>query len=126
MGLTQESAGAAVPYTLVGNSTCASNAAPVANLAASVTKGTVPFAVTLNGSSSTAATGANVAYYQFNFGDGTSTPWQVSPTAQHTYSTRGTYTASLQVADNRGLVSGSSNALTITAGPTPPKPLRRP
>jgi PKD repeat protein len=115
VGLTQESAGAAVPYTLVGNSTCASNAAPVANLAASVTNGTVPLAVTLDGSSSTAATGANVAYYQFDFGDGTSTTWQASPTVQHTYSTPGTYTASLQVADNRGLVSGSSSTLTITA-----------
>ena len=125
VGLTQESAGAAVPYTLVGNSTCASNAAPVAHLAASVTKGTAPLAVTLNGSSSTAATGANVAYYQFNFGDGTSTSWQTSPTVQHTYSTSGTYTASLQVADNRGLVSGSPSTLTITAEAAPAKATMR-
>ena len=57
VGLTQESAGAAVPYTLVGNSTCASNAAPVPHLSANVTKGNAPLAVTLNGSSSTAAHG---------------------------------------------------------------------
>jgi PKD repeat protein len=118
-GLTQESAGAAVPYTLVGNATCASNAGPLARLSASATQGTAPLAVTLNGSSSTAATGANVAYYQFNFGDGTSTSWQASPTVQHTYSTPGTYTASLQVADNRGLVGGSSSAVTITAAAPP-------
>lgn len=119
-GLTQESAGAAVPYLLVGNSTCASNAAPVAQLSASATQGTAPMAVTLDGSSSTAASGANVAYYQFNFGDGTSTSWQSSPTVQHTYST-GTYTASLQVADNRGLISGSSSTVTITAAAPPAK-----
>ena len=118
-GLTQESAGAAVPYTLVGNATCASNAAPLAQLSASATQGTAPLAVTLNGSSSTAATGANIAYYQFNFGDGTSTSWQASPTVQHSYSTAGTYTATLQVADNRGLVSGSSSAVTITAAAPP-------
>jgi PKD repeat protein len=121
VGLTQESAGTAVAYTLVGNSTCASNAAPVAELAASPTTGTAPLAVTMNGSSSTAATGASIAYYQFNFGDGTSTAWQTSATADHTYSASGTYTASLQVADNRGLVSGSPSTLTITANAAPAK-----
>jgi PKD repeat protein len=120
-GLTQESAGAAVPYTLVGNSTCASNAAPVAHLAASPTTGTAPLAVTLSGSSSTAAAGASIAYYRFTFGDGTSTAWQASATAKHTYSAAGTYTASLQVADNRGLVSGSASTVTITAKAAPVK-----
>src|SRR6185437_4654606 len=119
VGLTQESAGAAVPYTLVGNSTCASNAGPKAHLAAGATQGTAPLAVTLSGSSSTAATGAKIAYYQFNFGDGKSTPWQASATAQHTYSAAGTYTASLKVADNRGLISGSPSTLTVTAKPAP-------
>ena len=121
VGLTQESAGAAVPYTLVGNSTCASNAAPVADLAASSTTGTAPLAVTMNGSSSTSATGANIAYYQFNFGDGTSTSWQASARAAHTYSAAGTYTASLRVADNRGLVSASASTVTITAAAAPAK-----
>ncbi|MGA9527197.1 MAG: choice-of-anchor D domain-containing protein [Terriglobales bacterium] len=115
VGLTQEAAGASVPYTLVGNSTCASNAAPVALLTASATQGATPLAVSLNGSSSTAATGANVAYYQFNFGDGTSTPWQSSPTVQHNYPTPGTYMAALQVADNRGLVSSSASDVSIVA-----------
>jgi PKD repeat protein len=119
VGLTQESAGAAVPYMLVGNSTCASNAAPVAHLAASAIQGTAPLAVTLNGSSSKAATGASIAYYRFNFGDGTSTPWQASASAQHTYSKAGTYKPTLQVADNRGLVSGSPSTLTITVKAAP-------
>jgi PKD repeat protein len=121
VGLTQESAGAAVPYTLVGNSACASNAAPVAQLSANATQGTAPFAVTLSGSSSTAASGAKVAYYQFNFGDGTSTSWQASPTAPHTYSTPGTYMAALQVADNRGLISGASSDVNITVAAPPSK-----
>jgi PKD repeat protein len=121
VGLTQESAGTAVPYTMVGNSTCASNAAPVADLAASSTTGTAPLAVTMNGSSSKAATGANIAYYQFNFGDGTSTSWQTSATANHTYSASGTYTASLQVADNRGLISDSPSTLTISPKAAPVK-----
>jgi PKD repeat protein len=121
VGLTQESAGAAVPYTLVGNSTCAANAAPVAHLAVSPATGTVPLAVTLSGSSSTAAAGANIAYYQFTFGDGVSTAWQTSATVQHTYSAAGTYTASLQVADSRGLPSGSASTVTITATAAPAK-----
>jgi len=121
VGLTQESAGAAVPYTLVGNSTCAANAAPVAQLAVSPTTGTAPLAVTLSGSSSTAAGGANIAYYRFTFGDGASTGWQTSATVQHTYSAAGTYTASLQVADNRGLPSGSASTVTITATTAPAK-----
>lgn len=121
VGLTQESVGAAVPYTLVGNSTCASNSSPVAHLAASPTTGTAPLAVTLSGSSSTAAAGANNAYYQFTFGDGTSAAWQTSATVQHPYSAAGTYTASLQVADNRGLVSGSASTVTITATAAPAK-----
>jgi PKD repeat protein len=115
VGLTQESAGAAVPYTLVDNSTCASDAAPVAHLAVSAQQGTAPLAVTLSGSSSTAAKGANIAYYRINFGDGAATAWRTSAAVQHTYSAPGTYTASLQVADNRGLVSGSPSTLTITA-----------
>jgi PKD repeat protein len=119
--LTGLDAGAAVPYLLVGNATCAANAAPVAQLSASATQGTAPFAVTLDGSSSTAASGANVAYYQFNFGDGASTSWQSSATAQHTYAAPGTYTATLQVADNRGLISGSSSTATITAAAPPAK-----
>ena len=120
-GLTQESAGAAVPYTLVGNATCGSGAAPVAQLSASPTTGTAPLAVTLNGSSSTAASGASVAYYLFNFGDGTSTSWQTSSTVRHTYSTPGTYATSVQVADNRGLISSPSSAVTITSTAPPAK-----
>ena len=106
---------------LVGNSTYAANAAPVAHLAASPSSGTAPLAVTLSGSSSTAATGASIAYYRFTFGDGTSTAWQTSATAQHTYSTAGTYTASLQVADNRGLISASASTVTITLKAAPVK-----
>jgi PKD repeat protein len=121
VGLTQESAGAAVPYTLVGNSTCAANAAPVAHLAASPTTGTAPLAVTLTGSTSTPSNGASIAYYRFTFGDGTSTAWQTSATAQHTYSAAGAYTASLQVADNRGLISGSASTVTITVKAAPVK-----
>lgn len=121
VGLTQESVGAAVPYTLVGNSTCAANAAPVAHLSATATQGTAPLAVTFSGSSSTAASGASLAYYRFTFGDGTSTSWQTSATTQHLYTTTGTYTATLQVADNRGLVSGSASSVTITAKAAPAK-----
>lgn len=119
VGLTQESAGAAVPYTLVGNSTCDPGAAPVANLQASPASGAAPLAVTLSGSSSIAAAGASIAYYQFTFGDGTATGWQTSATAQHTYAAAGTYTASLQVADNRGLLSSSAGTVNVTATSAP-------
>ena len=115
VGLTQESAGAVVPYTLVDNSTCAPNAAPVAQLAASPATGAAPLAINFSGSSSTAGAGAKIAYYRFAFGDGTSTPWRPWAKVQHTYSAAGTYTATLEVADSRGLVSSSPSTLTITA-----------
>jgi len=114
VGLTQESAGAAVPYTLVGNSTCAASATPVAHLAVSST-GPAPNGVLFSGSSSTAAKGASIAYYRFSFGDGSSTLWRTFAKVQHTYPAAGTYTASLQVADNRGLVSSSASTVTVTA-----------
>lgn len=112
-GLTQDSAGAKLPYTVVGNATCAQDAAPVAQISASPSQGPEPLAVTLDGSGSTAASGASVAYYRFDFGDGTAPVWQTSATVAHTYSTSGTYTAKLEVADSRGLESASDASVAI-------------
>lgn len=114
VGLTQDEGGAAIPYTLIGNATCDDNAAPVANLTANVQSGRAPLDVDFDGSGSTAQSGqATVAYYRFDFGDGASTPWQTASTAEHVYQSSGTYVATLEVADNRGLISTSDSSVAI-------------
>ncbi|MGH8401284.1 MAG: PKD domain-containing protein, partial [Gammaproteobacteria bacterium] len=115
-GLTQDEAGAVLAYTVVGNATCAGDAAPVPHLTADVLTGAAPLTVNFDGSGSTPQPGqARVVYYRFNFGDGTSTPWQTAPAAEHAYQSPDSYVATLEVADSRGLVSTSESTVTVVA-----------
>jgi PKD repeat protein len=59
--------------------------------------------------------------YLWDFGDGSATQTTSTPTTSHTYSTNGTYTASLRVKDNRGAVSDPANVRIDVGneGPTP-------
>lgn len=74
------------------------NTPPLAVAAASPTSGPAPLDVVFDGSSSTDADGAIVSY-QWAFGDGA---FATGATAQHTYLSSGTYTATLTVTDDRG------------------------
>jgi PKD repeat protein len=65
--------------------------------------------VTFDGSSSTAANGATIVSYQWNFGEvgGAGNTTTASPTATHTYATPGFYTVSLVVVDSLGRSSAA-------------------
>jgi PKD repeat protein len=94
------------------------NTAPVAIASGAPLSGNAPLTVALNGSASSDGDGSIVSY-AWNLGDG-STSTVANPTA--TYTSPGTYLATLTVTDNLGGVSPPSSALTITVAAAPPPP----
>ncbi|WNB85078.1 PKD domain-containing protein [Cellulomonas sp. ATA003] len=83
------------------------NEAPVARLS-SKTDGLV---AVLDGSTSTDADG-RVVSHAWSFGDGTTGS---GPTANHTYSTAGSYTVKLTVYDDKGAQKSTSSTVTVRA-----------
>lgn len=77
--------------------------------------GDAPFTVGFSGSTSTVEEGPGT--YAWNFGDGTTA---TGVTANHTYTTPGTYTATLTVTDTSG--DSASTTVTVTVN-TPPLPV---
>ncbi len=90
------------------------NAAPTAVASANITTGVAPLAVTFSSTGSKDIDGT-IASYSWNFGDGTSSTL-ASPA--HSYTTAGTYTATLVVTDNKGAPSAPAS-VTIIAKPAP-------
>ena len=88
------------------------NQAPTAVASADVTSGTAPLTVNFDGSSSSDADGT-ISSYAWDFGDGNSST-AVNPS--HTYSSAGTYTATLTVTDDQGAVDTASITITVTTG----------
>ncbi len=83
-----------------------------ATAAATPTSGQIPLAVSFSGT----ATGGTPPYgYSWNFGDGSAVSTTQNPA--HTYSTAGTYTASLTVTDTSSPPKTASSSVTITASP---------
>lgn len=120
-GLTQDSAGANLPYLLVGNDTCAPNVAPEAKLTATPAAALVNQAVTLDASGSHDADAQDtVKYFNFDFGDGTQSGWQTASRMSHLYSVAGSYSPSVQVADSRGKLGTSPAAVTLAVTSTAP------
>ena len=95
----------------------AANGVPTASLTASPTSGPVPLDVSFDGSGSRDPEGQALTYL-WDFGDG-ATLETTGPTTSHTYSTAGTYTATLRVRDSAGATS-SAVSRTIQAGNTAP------
>jgi PKD repeat protein len=89
--------------------------APTASISATPTNGEIPLPVSFDGSASSDPEGATLTY-AWNFGDGNSSTG-VAPS--HTYTTAGTYTATLTVTDDKGL--SNTKSVTITAS----APVRR-
>jgi PKD repeat protein len=74
--------------------------------------------VTFNGSGSTPSTGATITQYEWNFGDG-QTANTSTASETHTYSTPGTYTASLKVFDtNSDTSTAKTEQITVAAATT--------
>lgn len=85
------------------------NKAPQAVISATPTSGSAPLTVSFDGSGSTDSDGS-ISSYVWNFGDGSSATGKM---ASHTYTTEATFTATLQVTDDKG-GNGAAN-VTITA-----------
>ena len=96
------------------------NRVPVASFTASPTSGLPPLNVTFDASATSDPDGDPITY-RWTFGDGTSSEVATAVTS-HTYSTAGTFTATLVAADNRG---GLSAPVTrqIQVGNRPPVPI---
>ena len=117
-GGTGGSGGEIHRITYTGND---ANGPPTAALSANPTSGPLDLAVEFDGSASTDPDTGDTLTYLWDFGDGT-TRTTTTPTTSHTYSTQGTYTASLQVRDNHGATS-DPDTVSINAGIEAPTPM---
>ncbi len=103
-------------YTIKGNAFCRPNAAPIPVLSASPKQGKEPLTVNFNASAShdpdTDAPADTIASYEFDFGDGSPSVTQASPTISHTYN-EGTYRATVRVTDSRGKESVDAAGVNI-------------
>ncbi|PYJ86683.1 MAG: hypothetical protein DME70_07730 [Verrucomicrobia bacterium] len=101
-------------YTVNANQFCAPNLPPVAALTASPQEGSAPLTVGFSGAgSSDPDPGDSVASYTFNFGDGSASVTQSTPTISHTYNAPGSYPARLTVKDSHGLASVNTAQIVI-------------
>jgi PKD repeat protein len=102
-------------YTIVGNVACPPpNTAPIALLTGAPRSGPAPLVVNFSAAGSTDPdTGDSIASYTFNFGDGSPSVTQSSPTISHTYNEPGIYTAQLTVRDSNGLTSTNPALVVI-------------
>jgi glucose/arabinose dehydrogenase/PKD repeat protein len=98
------------------------NQLPSATLAANPTSGTLPLKVNFDGSASVDPDAGDTLSYHWNFGDGSPTDTTTTPKTNHTYSTKGTFTASLRVEDNHGALSDPAT-VRIDAGNVAPTPV---
>ena len=98
------------------------NRPPTAVVAANPTSGPSPLAVDFDGSASSDPDAGDTLTYLWDFGDGSPTQTTTTPTTTHTYSTNGTYTASLRVEDNHGAIS-DPDTVRIDAGNEAPTPV---
>ena len=92
---------------------------PTAALTVTPTNGNAPLAVTADASASTDPQGQTLTY-TFNFGDGTSVGPQAGATANHTYTTVGSYTAKVTVTDTANLTAAAQQTVTVAGGTTNP------
>lgn len=89
---------------------------PTARMATSATNGPAPLTVTFDGSGSTDPNGEQLTY-RWTFGNGATA---TGVTASHTYTTAGTFQATLTVTDPAGNTSTAASTITVTA--TEPAP----
>jgi len=99
------------------------NRVPTAAVTANPTSGPLDLTVNFDASGSTDPdAGDTLSSYIWDFGDGSATQTTTTPTISHTYTTEGTYTASLQVRNNNGVLS-EADTVRIDAGNEAPTPV---
>ncbi|MDM7926105.1 MAG: Ig-like domain-containing protein [bacterium] len=92
----------------------APNDPPNSNFELDKTSGTAPVTVNLDASSSTDDQDpASNLQKKISWGDGTTTGWQSSSTAAHTFNNPGNYTITLYVKDTGGLEDGTPKTATV-------------
>jgi PKD repeat protein len=87
---------------------------PVAALAVTPASGPVPLSVTADAAASVGGD-APIDTYRFDFGDGTVVGPQAGPTAVHTYTTPGSYTAVVTVTDTAGRSDTATTQVSATS-----------
>ena len=93
---------------IIVTSTAPANLKPTAVITTSNTGGDAPLTISFDGSKSTDTDGS-IIQYGWNFGDGSTGSGKA---AQHTFTTKGTYTASLQVTDDKGEMVTATTQIT--------------
>jgi glucose/arabinose dehydrogenase/Ca2+-binding RTX toxin-like protein len=128
MGFGPHGSGEALYYTTYANSgeihriafTGTNNQAPTASIkTTSPNYGPIPLTVTFDGSASTDPDGDTSLSYLWDFGDGSAPKETTSSTTSHTYTTAGSYTATLKVRDSRGALSAPAS-VKVFPGNSPP------
>jgi PKD repeat protein len=77
--------------------------------------------VTFDGSGSYEQ-GGEIDYYRFDYGDGQNSGWTSDSSATHTYSSAGSYNATLEVKDDDGDISENVAQVVITVSEKPNSP----
>jgi uncharacterized protein (TIGR03437 family) len=97
------------------------NASPTAVISANPTSGPAPLLVNFSAQGSADPDAGDTLTYLWDFGDQTPATATTTPTAQHTYSRAGTYTATLRARDPQGALS-QPVSIRIFAGNNAPVP----
>ncbi len=92
---------------------------PTAVASSDVSGGALPLVVTFSGAGSTDPAGLPLTY-TWDFGDGSGTQQTSGVTIQHTYTSLGTFTATLRVSN--GAQTSNPATVVILVGPTAPPP----
>jgi len=92
------------------------NLSPLASFSCSVVSGIAPLSVTFDASGSSDPDGS-IQEFAWSFGDG---DMDSGVQVVHVYTSAGTYSARLEVTDNRGGTASYSSTITVTAGLSPP------
>jgi PKD repeat protein len=126
LGFGPTASGQALYYTDYGAGeirritfTGTTNRSPTAAVTATPTAGPLPLAVSFDGTGSSDPDGDAITYI-WNFGDGSAPVQNTTGRVSHTYSTAGTFTATLTVKDSKG-ASSTPAGVRVDPGDNPPQ-----